>query len=128
MAERRDALTELMRRHVGTHMGGRWTVAAFVERAVDPDTGYQPSTGLVGKMIKGEGYKVTPELISALAAGLGLPRDIVAAAAHFQLIGYDESELADGAPAALINRLGARPGDPERAVAERWDADDATRP
>jgi hypothetical protein len=121
MAHQRDALTELVQQHVGTHTGhDKISVAAFVQRAVDPDTGYRPSNGLVGKIVRGETYKVTPQLVGAIAAGLGLSREIAAAAAHLQLIGYEEAELKGGAPAALMRRLDAEPGEPERAVAEKW--------
>lgn len=124
MAQRRDALTELVQQHVGTHTGPeKMSVAAFLQKAVDPETGYRPSNGLVGKIVRGQSYTVSPELISAIAAGLGLPREIVAAAAHLQLIGYEEAELKGGAPAALIRRLGVEPGEPERAVAEKWQAE-----
>jgi hypothetical protein len=124
MAQRRDALTELVQQHVGTHTGpGKMSVAAFVQRAVDPDTGYRPSNGLVGKIVRGDGYKVSPELIGAIAVGLKLPREIVAAAAHLQLIGYEAAELTGGAPAALMQRLGAEPGAPERTVAEKWSSE-----
>jgi hypothetical protein len=124
MAQRRDALTELVQQHVGTHTDpGKMTVAAFREKAVDPDTGYQPSTGLIGKIVQGQRYKVTPELVGAIAAGLGLPREIAGAAAHLQLIGYEEAELEGGAPAALMRRLDVQPGEPERTVAKKWQAE-----
>ena len=48
----------------------------FVERAVDPTTGYRPSRGLIGNIVNDVGFKVTPQLISALAAGLGIRRDV----------------------------------------------------
>ncbi|MFH9977902.1 hypothetical protein ACH4ND_01315 [Streptomyces sp. NPDC017179] len=121
MAQRRNALNELLQQHVGKHTGpDKMSVAQFCAKAIDPDTGYQPSTGLIGKMIRDEPPKVTPELVGAIAVGLGLPRTIVAAAAHLQLIGYEETELKGGAPAALMRRLGVEPGEPERAVAEKW--------
>ncbi|MFJ2110532.1 hypothetical protein ACIOEX_01165 [Streptomyces sp. NPDC087850] len=121
VSEQRDALTELVQQYVG--VGKRWSTRDFSEIAVDPKTKWTPSKSLVGKIIKGDGYAITPKLVSALAVGLGVPRDVVAAAAHFQVIGYAESELAVGAPATLIHRLDAPPGDApkSRAVAERWD-------
>ncbi|MCP3817789.1 hypothetical protein NLX86_06465 [Streptomyces sp. A3M-1-3] len=120
MPEQRDALTELVQQHVGA--GKRWSTREFSEVAVDPDTGWAPSKSLIGKIIAGQGYSVTPQLVSAVAAGLGLPREVVAAAAHFQVIGYTESELAGGAPATVLHRIGQRPPDApkSRAVAERW--------
>ncbi|MFJ8555271.1 hypothetical protein [Streptomyces sp. NPDC093676] len=124
MAQQRDALTELVQQHVGTHTGPeKMSVAAFAQKAVDPETGYRPSNGLIGKIVSGMSYRVAPELVGAIAAGLGLPREIVAAAAHLQLIGYEASELQGGAPAALMRRLDVRPGAPEREVAEKWQAD-----
>lgn len=128
MPERRDALTQLVQQHVGTHRGGRLSVAAFVERAVDPETGYRPSNGLVGKIVAGETFRVAPPLISALAVGLDMPRVVVAAAAHLQLIGYEEHELAGAPQATLLKQLGADIGDAPKAkaVADRWAEDDAT--
>ncbi|MFH9816184.1 hypothetical protein [Streptomyces sp. NPDC017230] len=121
MAQQLDALTMLMQQRVGTHTGtDKMSIAQFCAIAIDPDSGYQPSNGLVGKMVRGEQPKMTPQLVGALAEGLGLPREVVAAAAHFQLLGYDEAELEGGAPATVLARLGVKPGEPERAVAERW--------
>ncbi len=119
--QHRSALTELVQQHVGTHTGpDKMSVAAFVQRAVDPDSGYRPSNGLIGKIVRGDSYNVTPELVGAIAAGLGIPREIAAAAAHLQIIGYEAAELKRGAPATLMRRLDVEPGEPERAVAEKW--------
>lgn len=108
MIVQRDALTELVQQHVGTHTGAdKVSVAAFCARAVDPDTGYRPSNGLAGKIVRGESYSITPQLVGAIAAGLGLPRGIVAAAAHLQAIGYEKSELEAGTPAELMRKLDA---------------------
>ncbi|MFD7511829.1 hypothetical protein ACFV5N_21185 [Streptomyces sp. NPDC059853] len=120
--EQRAALTELVRQRVGERgRDGRLTQREFLAAAVDPDTGYQPSLGLIGKISRGESIQVRPELISALAAGLGLPRAVVAAAAHLQLLGYEAEELGDGSPAVLLRQLGD--GTDERVAretAERW--------
>ena len=121
MAQQRDALTELVQQHVGTHTGSeKMTVAAFQRKAVDEESGYQPSTGLIGKIIAGDSYTVTPKLVGAIAAGLGIPREIVGAAAHLQLIGYTEGELGEGAAATLMRRIGVEPGDSERSIVKRW--------
>jgi hypothetical protein len=121
MAEQRDALTELVQQHVGTHTGSqKMPIAAFCRRAVDPDTGYQPSNGLVGKIVRGESYKVTPQLIGALAAGLRIPRAVAAAAAHLQLIGYEDEELREGAPATVTRLLKSGPvGEADLRAAQR---------
>lgn len=123
--EQRDALTELVRQQVGT--GRRYSTREFAEIAIAPETGRGPGKSLIGKIIAGQGYKVTPELVSALAVGLGLDREIVAAAAHFQVIGYRLSELAGEAPAVLMRELGAEGATPlAQAVAERWAAEEDT--
>ncbi|MFJ8755630.1 hypothetical protein [Streptomyces cyaneofuscatus] len=119
--EQRDALTELVRASVGT--GRRMSTREFSAAAVDGETGWSPGKSLVAKIIGGQGYTVTPQLVSAVAVGLELPREVVAAAAHLQTIGYTVEELADGAPATLIRHLDAAAGPKSRAVAERWDAE-----
>lgn len=123
MPQQRDALTEIVRQHVGA--GRRMSTREFAAVAVDPESGWSPSKSLVAKIIGGQGYDVTPQLVSAVAAGLELDREIVAAAAHLQVIGYTVAELAKGAPAKLIRVIGTEPGsdDKARAVAERWDAE-----
>lgn len=128
MTEQRSALTELVRQHVGTHTGqDKMTINAFRKKAIDGESGYQPSTGLIGKIVAGDSYTITPQLVGALAAGLGIPREIVGAAAHLQLIGYTESELRDGPPAKLLLRIGAEPGPAERDIAEKWAGSDKFR-
>lgn len=125
MPEQRDALTELVAANVGR--GKRWSTRAFAEIAVDRETGWSPSKSLVGKIINPkDSYDITPQLVSAIAEGLGLPRAVVGAAAHLQLIGYTKSELAGGAPAMLLRELGNQSSDTpkSRAVAEGWDAEE----
>jgi hypothetical protein len=95
----------------------------FAAAAVDPETGWSPSKSLIGKIIAGQGYTITPQLVSAVAHGLELDREIVAAAAHLQVIGYTDAELSKGAPAKLIQVIGAASESAEKAqaVAERWE-------
>ncbi len=123
MPEQRDALTELVQAKVGT--GRSMSTRAFAAVAVDPESGWSPGKTLVGKIIAGQNFTVTPQLVSAIAAGLKMPREIVAAAAHMQTIGYTVEELASGPPAVLVRTLGAGPeaGPKALAVAERWDSD-----
>ncbi|MET9445454.1 hypothetical protein [Streptomyces sp. NPDC006610] len=82
------------------------TTREFAASAVDPQSGWAPSKSLVGNIITGKPYKVTPKLVSAIAAGLDLDRQVVAAAAHFQAIGYAEEELSGGAARQLLHILG----------------------
>lgn len=123
MPQQRDALTELVKASVGT--GRRMSTREFAAVAVDPESGWSPGKSLVAKIIGSKGYDVTPQLVGALAVGLGLDREIVAAAAHLQVIGYTEAELTKGAPAKLIRVIGTEGDDDDkaRAIAERWDAE-----
>ncbi|WP_406202678.1 hypothetical protein OG331_32005 [Streptomyces sp. NBC_01017] len=119
MLEQRDALTELVKSQVGE--GKRWSTREFAAEAEDPETGYAPGKSLIAKIINGDSYRITPTLVSALAAGLRLPRPVVGAAAHLQMIGYTAEELTQGAPATLIRTLDAGSDTSKaRAVAERW--------
>lgn len=120
--EQRDALTELVRQYVGT--GRRWSTRTFSERAVDPDSRWSPSKSLLAKIISGQGYTITPQLVSALAVGFELPREVVAAAAHFQTIGYEARELDGPAAVHLLRRLDASDETLAAGVAERWAAED----
>ncbi|WP_241191904.1 hypothetical protein [Streptomyces sp. ADI97-07] len=97
----------------------------FAAAAVDSETGWSPGKSLVAKITSGQNYNITPQLVSAIAAGLDMPREVVAAAAHLQTIGYTATELTTGAPATLIRTLGVEgPAGPKSsAVAERWDAE-----
>jgi hypothetical protein len=120
MPQQRNALTELVRAHVGA--GRRMSTREFAAVAVDNESGWSPSKSLVAKIIGGQGYDVTPQLVSAVAAGLRLDREVVAAAAHLQVIGYTETELSSGAPAKLLKVIDAEGTDDKaRAIAERWD-------
>lgn len=123
MPEQRNALTELVRASVGA--GRRMSTRDFAAAAVDTETGWSPGKSLVQKITSGQGYNITPQLVSAVAAGLDLPREIVAAAAHLQTIGYTAEELTGGAPATVIRMLAdATPAGPRaRAVADRWDSE-----
>lgn len=121
MAEQRDALTELVRQHVGTHTDpDKMSVAAFCRIAVDPDSGYRPSNGLIGKILRGETFKPSRQLTGAIAAGLGIPRAVAAAAAHLQLMGYEDEELREGAPATVTRLLQSGPaGEADLRAARR---------
>jgi hypothetical protein len=66
--------------------GKAMTVREFSDRAVDPKSGYRPSKSLIGNIIKGQSPQPSPELISAVAAGLGRARAVVEDAAIQQWI------------------------------------------
>lgn len=127
MPEQRDALTELVKAHVGSDR--QWSTREFAAAAVDPDSGWSPSKSLIGKIIDGQGYNITPQLVSALAAGLELPREVVAAAAHLQTIGYEAEQLADGPVATVIRVIDRPAGQPmprAKAIADKWDTESAS--
>ncbi|MFD3929729.1 hypothetical protein [Streptomyces sp. NPDC058614] len=66
--------------------GKKWTFEQLAARSVDPETNYSPSPNLLWTLAKGAAVKVNPKLVRALVAGLGLPRERVADAAHRQFI------------------------------------------
>lgn len=101
--QQRDALTELVQQHVGA--GRRWSTREFAAIAIDPDTGWSPGKSMIAKFTAGQSYSITPRLVSAIAAGLGLPRQTVAAAAHWQTIGYLPDELTDWAVVDLLRLI-----------------------
>ncbi|MBX9425415.1 hypothetical protein [Streptomyces lateritius] len=80
-----DALTHLVQAHVGE--GRPLRIRQFADRAVDPETGWTPSKSLVGNIVAGHQVKVTPAIIRAVAAGLGVPLCMVQTAAAEQYLG-----------------------------------------
>lgn len=85
MSDQADALTRLVQEHVGE--GRALTVRAFAERAVDPASGTRVSKSTAGNLVQGHQIKITPEVLGAIAAGLGLPLAEVQAAAMRQYVG-----------------------------------------
>lgn len=85
MAEHDDALTRLVQQHVGRGM--RLTFRAFEELAVDPETGRRISKSTAENIAKGHQIKLTPEIVRAVAAGLGLELQDVREAAIRQYVG-----------------------------------------
>ncbi|MEU8136038.1 hypothetical protein [Streptodolium elevatio] len=84
MTVERETLTDLVSAALGP---GGLTFQAFQARAVDPDSGYRPSTGLIQKIRDGSLVKINPSLVRAIAAGLGRSSREVGIAAHRQYIG-----------------------------------------
>ncbi|MFC8583347.1 hypothetical protein ACFUGD_02040 [Streptomyces sp. NPDC057217] len=85
MSDQADALTRLVQQHVGE--GRALTVRAFAERAVDPVSGTRVSKSTAGNLVQGHQIKITPEVLAAIAEGLGLPLAEVQAAAMRQYVG-----------------------------------------
>jgi hypothetical protein len=89
-----ETLADLVAGRAGA--GRQYTFVALSERSIDPESGYRPSANLLWKVAKGESVKVNPELIRAIAQGLGLSIDRVARAATLQFIGYVVDDPFDG--------------------------------
>lgn len=73
----------LMAAHVGR---GGMTIREFVAHTMDPKSGYSPSTTTAWKMAHGKQVQVSPELVRAVAVGLGVPLDAVQTAFAVQYI------------------------------------------
>jgi hypothetical protein len=116
MAREPETLTDLVAARVGP--GTAMTYRKFEERAIDPVSGHKPSLGVLWKVAKGERVIIDPELVRAVAAGIGLPEERVQAAAAYQYTGLVATEVAGGyvihAPA-----VGGDTAASERAVQEQ---------
>ncbi|CAM5719016.1 hypothetical protein [Streptomyces fumanus] len=95
MPDQDDALTRLVQEHVGR--GRPLTFRAFEEQAVDPVTGYRISKSTAQELTRGHQIKVTPQVLRAVAAGLGEDPAKVRAAAIRQYIGIEVSTVDAGA-------------------------------
>jgi hypothetical protein len=85
MTQEAETLQQLVADRVGP--GRRMTYRAFQAKAIDGGSGYQPSVDTLWKVGTGKPFKLTPELVGAIAAGLGLPLRRVQAAAAYQYTG-----------------------------------------
>lgn len=94
MPEQDDALTRLVQQHVGR--GKRLTFRAFEEQAVDPRTGRRISKSTAENVARGHQIKVSPEVLRAIAAGIGVDPAEVRRAAIRQYIGIEVTELDAG--------------------------------
>lgn len=111
-----ETLTRLVADRVGD---GRELMSyrAFEQRAVDPDSGYQPSRNTIWKIRHGKPVNVDPQLVGAIAAGLGLDPQRVQAAAAYQYTGYVASHVAGG---VAVHEPGVEPGRRAQEAVERW--------
>ncbi|MFJ4649514.1 hypothetical protein ACIP6Q_39270 [Streptomyces bobili] len=96
MPDQEDALTSLVQQHVGR--GRRLTFRAFEEAAVDPVTGRRISKSTAENVARGHQIKVTPEVLRAIAAGIGVDLGRVHAAAIRQYIGIEVTDPYDTEP------------------------------
>lgn len=110
MPDRSDALTRLVQEHVGD--GRELTVRAFAQAAIDPKSGTSISKSTAGNLVQGHSIKVTPEVLAAIAAGLGVPLAQVQLAAMRQYVGV-----------VVDDPFGTDPGDDDTVVRVAHDAD-----
>ncbi len=96
MPDRSNALTHLVQEHVGD--GRELTIRAFADRAVDPVSGTSISKSTAGNLVQGHAIKVTPEVLGAIAAGLGVPLALVQLAAMRQYVGVVVDDPFDTDP------------------------------
>jgi hypothetical protein len=106
--------------------GGRDTLDTLHPRCIDPSTGYAAGRSTVWKLSRpdlAKSVKIHPDLIRAVAAGLGLPADRVQRAAAYQYTGYLATDLGGG---TVIHRHGmaADQMDKARSFLDRWDKEE----
>jgi hypothetical protein len=103
MPDQSDALTRLVQEHVGR--GRPITIRDFAAAAIDPRTGEGLSKSTVGNLTQGHTIKITPQIVRAIAAGLGEPLARVQAAAMEQYLGV-----------VVDDPIGVEPGDTDAVV------------
>ncbi|MFI6055528.1 hypothetical protein ACIBCO_36260 [Streptomyces violascens] len=75
----------------------------LAERAVDPITGYRAAHNTLWKIGQGQNVKINPELVRAVAAGIGKPEREVQLAAAQQYVGLVAGDPLDAStPEATI--------------------------
>jgi hypothetical protein len=116
-----ETLADLINAKAGKRSGKALSFDDLSAISVDETSGYRPSGSMLWKIANHQGVKVNPELVRAVAAGLGLPQERVEAAAHRQYIGAfaavdpglggggDDDEVV-----RVARRVGATPGDGTR--------------
>lgn len=110
MPDQTDALTRLVREHVGD--GKRLTVRAFAALAIDPTTGTTISKSTAGNLVLGHWIKITPGVLGAIAAGLGEPPMKVQVAAMKQYVGLviDDPFDTPAGDSDVVVRVAHEPG------------------
>ncbi|MDX2921832.1 helix-turn-helix transcriptional regulator [Streptomyces sp. NE06-03C] len=96
MPDHSDALTRLVQEHVGA--GRALTIRDFAQAAVDPKSGTSISKSTAGNLVQGHSVKITPEVLGAIAAGLGVSLAQVQLAAMRQYVGVVVDDPFDADP------------------------------
>jgi hypothetical protein len=110
-----ETLAQLLKERVGERGSGT-SYEDISRRAIDPDSGYQPSASVLWN-VANRGVKINPKLVGAIAAGLGLPVERVQAAAAREYLGWQVSHPASQGPAdddeviSVGHRRGLTPAD-----------------
>lgn len=109
-----ETLTQLIAERAGKRGSGLPTFEQLSERSVDPKGSYRPSGNLLWKIASGgQGVKINPPLVRAIAEGLGLSYARVHAAATRQFVGaWEASDPFDTDPGDNdeVISVGHRPG------------------
>ena len=79
----------------GPGRGPKLTFEQLSDKSVDPVSGYKPSANHLWRISAGHDVKVNPRLVRAIAAGLGVDRTRVLAAAARQFLGWEAGDLPD---------------------------------
>lgn len=123
VAETPETLTDLVSERVG--VGRPMTFDQFEAKAVDPDSGKKVSRGVLHKIAKGRDIMLSPEVVRAVAAGLGIDPQRAAVAAAVQFAGLRVSRVFEGeadseSAVTVVHRPGAaREGSRNRAQVAR---------
>lgn len=111
-----ETLTQL----VVAALEGGLTYRALESRAVDPETGYKPSRATLWKVAKGQEIILTPKLVQAVAAAIGVSPERAQRAAAVQYAGYTPVG-ADGGTVLRETDAPASDLTPERSLIKEWD-------
>jgi hypothetical protein len=106
---------------------GRDTLDTLFPRCVDPESKRKLSRTTVWKLSRPDlalSVKVAPDVVRAVAAGLGLPVDRVQAAAAYQFTGFVSTATERG---VIVHMPGvdASEAPKSRAVLDRWDEEES---
>ncbi|TXS78646.1 hypothetical protein [Streptomyces sp. sk2.1] len=99
--------------------GGDLTFAQLSDRAIDPESGYQPGANLLWKVARQKGIKLNPGLVRAIAAGLRVPPERAAAAAAYEFAGFVATGVEGG---TVVHEEGADipEASKSRAIMASW--------
>lgn len=102
------------------------TYRALEDNSIDPQTGYRPAKSTLWKVSKGHSVQLSPELVRAIAKGLGIEPLRAARAAAVQYAGYIPEDVAGG---TVVRESGAPASDlaAERNLIKLWDDEDSER-